>query len=68
MRSGEQWGVGQAGGGSRRHFQVGLGRSGAAWGGGAGQAGWGVDRALAALGVAAVGTGRSGRHLEGLQT
>lgn len=71
MRSGEQGGVGQAGRGSGRRLQGGLSRSwagGGGGGGGAGEAGRGVDRTLTALGVAAVGTGRSGGHLQRLQS
>lgn len=68
MRSGEQRRVGEGGGAARRHLQAALGWSGAGGGGGAGQAWRGVDGALAALRVAAVGTGRSGRHLQRLQT
>lgn len=68
MRSGEQGGVGQAGRGPWRRLQGGLSRSWAGGGGGAGEARRGVDGTLTALGVAAMGTGRSGGHLQRLQS
>lgn len=68
VRSGEQGGVGQGGRGARRRFGAALRGRGAGGGGGAGQAGRGVDGAQAALRVAAMGTGRGGGHLQGLQT
>lgn len=68
MSSGEQRGVGEGGGGAGRHLRAGLGWGGAGGGGGAGEAGRGVDGTLTPLRVTAVGTGRSGRHLQHLQT
>lgn len=68
MRSGEQRGVGQAGRGAGRRLQGGLSRRGAGGWGGARESGRSVNRALAAFRVTAMGTRRSGRHLQGLQT
>lgn len=68
MRSSEQRRVGQAGCGAGGCLQACLSRRWAGGGGGAGEARWCVRGALAALRVAAVGTGRSGRHLQRLQT
>jgi len=68
VRSSEQRRVGQGGSRARRHLKAGLRWRWAGGGGGAGQAGRGVYGALAALRVAAMGTGRSGGHLQRLQT
>lgn len=68
MGSREERGVGQGGNSTRGRLHARLTRRGAGGGGGAGEAGRGVDWTLAALGVAAVGAGGGGRHLQGLQT